>query len=62
MDDALPFFVERLRAEPAIAPWWARLLVRRETREAVGSAGFAGAPDETGTVVVGYAAYPEFQG
>ncbi len=62
MADALPYFVERLRAEPEIAPWWARLLVRRETREAVGSAGFGGGPDEAGTVVIGYSVYPVFQG
>ncbi len=62
MSDALPYFVERLRAEPEIAPWWARLLVRRETREAVGSAGFGGGPDEAGTVVIGYSVYPVFHG
>ena len=61
MDDAFPFFVERLRVDPAVAPWWARLLVRRDTREAVGAAGFGGEPDEAGTVVIGYAVSCHFQ-
>ena len=61
LEDALPFLRDRVREDPA-TPWWARLLIRRQTREAVGSAGFAGAPDATGTVVVGYSVYPEFQG
>lgn len=62
MDDALPFFRDRLRDDPAIAPWWVRLLVRRDTSEAVGSAGLTGRLDVAGVVVVGYAVYPEFQG
>jgi ribosomal-protein-alanine N-acetyltransferase len=61
-EDALPFFRDRLREEPAIAPWWMRVVVRRETREAVGTAGFVGEPDEAGTVTVGYAIYPAFRG
>ena len=61
-EDALPFFRDRLREEPAIAPWWVRLIVRRETGEAVGSAGLTGGPDAEGTVVAGYAVYEEFQG
>jgi ribosomal-protein-alanine N-acetyltransferase len=60
--DALPFFLSRLREEPSIAPWWMRVVVRRETREAVGTAGFVGEPDEAGTVTMGYAIYPAFQG
>ena len=62
MDDALPSFRDRLRDDPAIAPWWVRLIVRRDGGEAAGSAGFAGRPDLAGTVTLGYAVYPEFQG
>ena len=62
MADALPFLRDRVREDPGSAPWWARLLVRRETREAVGSAGFGGRPDAAGTVTAGYSVYPEFQG
>lgn len=62
MDDALPFFRDRLRAVPADASWWARVLIERGANLAVGSAGFAGPPDAEGTVTIGYAVYPEFHG
>ena len=62
MEDALPFFRDRLRDEPSVAPWFARLIVRRETREAVGSVGLNGPPDAEGMVLAGYSVYPEFQG
>jgi ribosomal-protein-alanine N-acetyltransferase len=62
MDDALPFFAERSRADPAAAHWWARLLVERETRRVVGSSGFVGPPDADGVVTTGYAVYPADQG
>ena len=32
MEDALPFFRDRLREEPDIAPWFVRLIVGRDTR------------------------------
>ncbi len=62
MDDALPFMRDRLRAAPAELAWWARLIVVRETGEAVGSLGCAGPPDADGGVLVGYSVYPEFRG
>ena len=62
MADALPFLRDRVAEAAADAPWWARLIVRRETREAVGSAGFGGRPDVAGTTVVGYSVYPRCQG
>lgn len=61
-EDALPMFVARLRDEPSIAPWWFRLIVLRETMEAVGSIGFAGPPDADGVVIAGYSVYPAHQG
>lgn len=62
MDDALPFMRDNLRAAPADAAWWARLIVLRATGEAVGSLGCVGPPDADGGVVVGYSVYPAFQG
>ncbi|MBA3416514.1 MAG: GNAT family N-acetyltransferase [Chloroflexia bacterium] len=61
MADALPFFRDRLRDDPAIAPWWVRLIVRRDSGKAIGSAGFTGRPDVDGAVTLGYAVYPPFQ-
>jgi [ribosomal protein S5]-alanine N-acetyltransferase len=61
MDDALPYFLESLRADPDAAPWWVRLLIVRETGEAAGMAGFSG-PNEEGAVTLGYSVYPAHQG
>lgn len=59
--DALGFFQETLQENPAIAPWWVRLIVVRDSGEAVGSIGFTGPPDADGAVVLGYSIYPAFQ-
>jgi RimJ/RimL family protein N-acetyltransferase len=61
MADALPFMRDRLRAQPDELGLWAWLMVDEE-RRAVGSAGFGGAPDEAGWLVLGYAVYPQFEG
>lgn len=61
MEDALPYFRDTLREDPGAAPWWARVLILRETGDAVGSAGFTGAPDAEGTVTMGYSVYPVYQ-
>ena len=61
MDDALPHFRDVLLASPETEPWGPYLLILRESREAAGSAGFAGPPDATGTVTLGYSVYPVFQ-
>jgi RimJ/RimL family protein N-acetyltransferase len=62
MDDALPFMRDRLQADPGELGWWAWLIIARATREAVGSLGLGGRPDGEGTVVLGYAIYPAFEG
>jgi RimJ/RimL family protein N-acetyltransferase len=60
-DDALPYFRDVLREDPAATRWWGRWLVDRESGETVGLAGFAGAPDGEGTVTLGYSVYPARQ-
>ena len=62
MADALPVVRDRLGEAPAEAAWWNWLVIRRETREAVGSVAFAGPPDGDGAVLIGYAMYPAFEG
>ena len=62
MEDALPFMRDALRGDPAAAAWGPYLLVLRATGQAVGSAGFSGAPNDDGIVVMGYSIYPAFQG
>lgn len=61
MDDALPFFRDTLRENPDLSPWWARLIVLRETKQAAGSIGFTGGPDAEGAVTLGYSVYPSYQ-
>src|SRR5919107_376072 len=62
MADALPVVRDRLRQAPQEAPWWNWLAVPGESAEAVGSVAFAGAPDEDGAGLIGYAMYPAFEG
>src|SRR5512146_2736865 len=49
-EDVLPLVRERLRADPAQEGWWTWLVIRKDTKEAVGSVGFGGGPDEDGAV------------
>ena len=60
MADALPHFRDVLRTGPDAGSWGTYLMILRETREAVGSAGFTGAPDAEGAVTLGYSVYPGF--
>ncbi len=62
MTEALPVVRERLRAHPDETAWWNWVIVERETRRAVGSVAFGGTPDGEGSVLIGYAMYPEFEG
>ena len=57
-EDVLPLVRDRLRTDPSQDGWWTWLVVRKDTGEAVGSAGFGGGPDPEGAVMVGYATYP----
>ena len=62
MDEALPLIAEQVRADPTAAPWWAWLLIRQSDRAVIGFVGFGGRPDADGTVITGYAVYPEYEG
>ncbi|HJR15788.1 MAG TPA: GNAT family N-acetyltransferase, partial [Gemmatimonadales bacterium] len=62
MAETLPAVRERLRDNPAEQRWWNWLVVRRDTRTAVGSIAFAGRPDAAGAVLIGYAMYPGREG
>src|SRR5215471_17976292 len=41
-EDVLPLVRDRLRADPSQDGWWTWLVVRKDSNEAVGSAGFGG--------------------
>ena len=60
--EILPFVRDRLRADPGTEGWWTWLAVHRTTRRVVGSIGFGGPPNADGTVMIGYATYPDSDG
>ncbi len=60
-EDVLPLVRDRLRADPSQDGWWTWLVVRKDTKQAVGSAGFGGGPDAEGAVMIGYATYPDVE-
>ncbi len=62
MAETMPIVRERLSAHPEETPWWNWVIVERESRRAVGSVAFGGAPDANGALLIGYAIYPEFEG
>jgi [ribosomal protein S5]-alanine N-acetyltransferase len=62
MADSLPVVRDQLRAGDREAKWWNWLVVRQDSREAVGSVAFGGRPDASGAVLVGYAMYPAREG
>jgi RimJ/RimL family protein N-acetyltransferase len=61
-EDVLRLVRDRLRADPSQDGWWTWLVVREDSRQAVGSAGFGGGPDGEGAVMIGYATYPDVEG
>jgi [ribosomal protein S5]-alanine N-acetyltransferase len=62
MADSLPVVRDRLRSGDHDAEWWNWLIVRQDSREAVGSVAFGGRPDAAGAVLIGYAMYPGREG
>jgi RimJ/RimL family protein N-acetyltransferase len=62
MEDVFPMIRQRLLDDPTQLGWWAWVVIRRDTGQAVGSVGFGGPPDGEGAVVMGYATYPGAEG
>ncbi|WP_199246189.1 GNAT family N-acetyltransferase [[Phormidium] sp. ETS-05] len=64
MADAMSFFAETLKSDPNLRGWWAWYIIATENpnqRTLIGSAGFNGYPDESGTLVIGYAIIDSYQ-
>lgn len=62
-DDVSPDWVAALRNSSRADPWrHGFFVVHREAGSVIGSAGFKGPPDATGTVEVAYGIVPSFQG
>ncbi len=62
METLLAQVRDRVRANPETAGWWTWVAIRRDNREVVGALGFGGPPDDEGSVLMGYATYPEADG
>ena len=62
MDAILPTMRDRVRADPAEAPWWAWTIRVLETGQVVGLLGLAGPPDFEGAVLLGYSVYEDYAG
>lgn len=64
--DAFPWFIEQLERNPGQDSWycWYALLKSKDTSKniLVGSVGFKGRPDNSGTVEIGYSVLNEYQG
>jgi RimJ/RimL family protein N-acetyltransferase len=61
--DVSPAWLTMLRTGGEADPWrHGFFLVQRESRTAIGTAGFKGPPDESGTVEIAYGVAPSFRG
>lgn len=58
--DALPAFAQNMAKEPN-APTWVGLIIHKTDSTLIGDIGFHGAPDEHGTVEIGYSIVPEYR-
>jgi ribosomal-protein-alanine N-acetyltransferase len=62
-DEVSPDWLAALRGSHESDPWrHGFFLVHRETGTVIGSAGFKGPPDSTGTVEIAYGIAPAFEG
>ncbi len=61
MAEALPFFVKLMEQDPSGSVWDGIILHKAE-RILIGTMGFKGGPDQTGTVEMGYSIIPEYRG
>jgi RimJ/RimL family protein N-acetyltransferase len=62
MAETLPVVRDRLRQHPVEAPWWNWVATRQDDGQVVGSVAFGGMPEVDGSVLIGYAMYPGYEG
>jgi ribosomal-protein-alanine N-acetyltransferase len=58
----LPYRIPQIKAQPELAKYLLRMIVLRDRREIIGSAGFHAGPDETGMIEIGLGIVLQFQG
>lgn len=63
MDDSGPLAwrVPQIKTNPAVNKWFLRWIVRKDSREIIGSTSFHRAPDEAGMIEIGLAISSQFQ-
>ena len=59
--EAMQFGYEYLKAHPDALGWWTYLFIHSKDKALIGNGGFAGLPDESGMVEIGYAIAPAYQ-
>jgi ribosomal-protein-alanine N-acetyltransferase len=57
----LPIYAKLLREDPSLLGYGVWLLIEREGRTVVGSAGFQGHPSAEGEIELGYGVHPDFR-
>lgn len=57
----LPVYARLLREDPRLLGYGVWLLIERESRTVVGSAGFQGHPSAEGEIELGYGVHPDFR-
>ena len=57
----LPFYARLLREDPHLLGYGVWLLIERENRTVVGSAGFQGRPNTEGEIELGYGVHADFR-
>jgi len=57
----LPWRVPQVQADPSLNIWFVRWIVKKSTREIVGSISFHGKPNESGMIEIGLEVHESFQ-
>jgi [ribosomal protein S5]-alanine N-acetyltransferase len=61
LEEILPAYLDRVEADPAARGYGVWVIVARELRAVVGSAGFLGPPGEDGAIELGYGIHPPYR-
>ena len=59
--EAMQSGYEYLKANPSALGWWTYLFIHSKDKSLIGNGGFAGLPDESGMVEIGYAIAPAYR-
>jgi RimJ/RimL family protein N-acetyltransferase len=59
--EAMQSGYEYLKANPDALGWWTYLFIHSKDKSLIGNGGFAGLPDESGMVEIGYAIAPAYR-